>query len=143
MIYDKATLLALDPARSPDGSPASPVPIPREPEDLMQIPGFLVLAVLVVGSALGVILRRNPIHSALCSSWSTSPRWPRLYLMLQAQFLAFVQVIVYAGAIAVLFVFAIMVLDPRQGGDGPGPAARSQRLARRAPGRRCLLLAVL
>ena len=46
-----------------------------------------------------------------------------LYLMLGAEFLALAQIIVYAGAIMVLFVFAIMVLIPGKEETGPGSAA--------------------
>src|SRR6185295_18440050 len=94
--------------------------------DLMEIPGFVLLAVLVVGSALGVILLRNPIHSALFLTINLAGV-AALYLMLKAQFLALIQVIVYAGAIAVLFVFAIMVLIPGKEETGPDPL-RGQRL---------------
>jgi NADH-quinone oxidoreductase subunit J len=63
-----------------------------------------------VGSALLVITRRNPIYSALylilnffCLAG--------LYLILHAQFIAVIQILVYAGAIMVLFVFVIMLLN--------------------------------
>ena len=91
----------------------------------MQHGGFLFLALLVAGSALGVILMRNPIHAALFLTINLAGV-AALYLMLQAQFLALVQVIVYAGAIAVLFVFAIMVLIPGKEETGPDPL-RAQR----------------
>jgi NADH:ubiquinone oxidoreductase subunit 6 (subunit J) len=91
----------------------------------MQYAGFLFLAFLVGGSALGVILIRNPIHAALFLTVNLAGV-AALYLMLQAQFLALVQVIVYAGAIAVLFVFAIMVLIPGKEETGPDPL-RAQR----------------
>ena len=86
----------------------------------MSYAGFLLLAVVVGGSALGVILMRNPIHAALLLTVNLAGV-AALYLMLQAQFLALVQVIVYAGAIAVLFVFAIMVLIPGKEETGPDP----------------------
>ena len=89
----------------------------------MQYAGFLLLAVMVLGSALGVILMRNPIHAALLLTVNLAGV-AALYLMLQAQFLALVQVIVYAGAIAVLFVFAIMVLIPGKEETGPDPRRR-------------------
>ena len=86
---------------------------------------FLLFAFIVVGSALGVILFRNPIHAALFLTVNLAGV-AALYLTLQAQFLALVQVIVYAGAIAVLFVFAIMVLIPGKEETGPDPL-RAQR----------------
>ena len=92
----------------------------------MQYAGFVLLAVMVLGSALGVILMRNPIHAALLLTVNLAGV-AALYLMLQAQFLALVQVIVYAGAIAVLFVFAIMVLIPGKEETGPDPL-RGQRV---------------
>jgi NADH-quinone oxidoreductase subunit J len=94
----------------------------------MQYAGFLFLAFLVGGSALGVILIRNPIHAALFLTVNLAGV-AALYLMLQAQFLALVQVIVYAGAIAVLFVFAIMVLIPGKEETGPDPLRPQRWLA--------------
>jgi NADH-quinone oxidoreductase subunit J len=94
----------------------------------MQYGGFLFLAVLVLGSALGVILIRNPIHAALFLTINLAGV-AALYLLLQAQFLALVQVIVYAGAIAVLFVFAIMVLIPGKEETGPDPLIAQRWLA--------------
>ena len=94
----------------------------------MEIPGFVLLAALVVGSALGVILLRNPIHSALFLTINLAGV-AALYLMLKAQFLALIQVIVYAGAIAVLFVFAIMVLIPGKEETGPDPLHAQRWLA--------------
>jgi NADH:ubiquinone oxidoreductase subunit 6 (subunit J) len=91
----------------------------------MAYASFLLFAFLVVGSALGVILLRNPIHAALFLTVNLAGV-AALYLTLQAQFLALVQVIVYAGAIAVLFVFAIMVLIPGKEETGPDPL-RAQR----------------
>jgi NADH-quinone oxidoreductase subunit J len=94
----------------------------------MQYGGFLLLALMVGGSALGVILMRNPIHAALLLTVNLAGV-AALYLMLQAQFLALVQVIVYAGAIAVLFVFAIMVLIPGKEETGPDPLSGQRWLA--------------
>ena len=59
--------------------------------------------------ALGVVLRRNPVHAAL-SLVLTLFGVAVLFVLLQAEFLAAVQVIVYAGAIVVLFLFVIMLL---------------------------------
>jgi NADH-quinone oxidoreductase subunit J len=70
---------------------------------------FIVLAPLAVVSALGMVLTRNAIYSALllvvnffCLAG--------FYVLLEAQFVAAVQVIVYAGAIMVLFLFVLMLL---------------------------------
>ncbi|MBI4427848.1 MAG: NADH-quinone oxidoreductase subunit J [Ignavibacteriales bacterium] len=71
---------------------------------------FYALAVFAVLSALLVVTRRNPVMSALylivnffCLAG--------LYLTLHAQFIAVIQILVYAGAIMVLFVFVIMLLN--------------------------------
>ncbi|HSE04723.1 MAG TPA: NADH-quinone oxidoreductase subunit J, partial [Methylomirabilota bacterium] len=72
---------------------------------------FAVLALLAVGSAAGMLLRKNPIHGALFLAINLSSI-AALFLTMRAEFLAAVQIIIYAGAIAVLFVFAIMVLIP-------------------------------
>ena len=87
---------------------------------------FWILAAMAVGSAAGVVLRRNPIHSALFLVTHLATL-AALFLKMRAEFLAAAQVIVYAGAIAVLFVFAIMVLIPGREETGPD-ALRSQRL---------------
>jgi NADH-quinone oxidoreductase subunit J len=71
---------------------------------------FWMLAVMSVGSALVVITRKNAIYSALflvVCFFSIAG----LYVLLNAQFIAAVQVIVYAGAVMVLFLFAIMLLQ--------------------------------
>jgi NADH-quinone oxidoreductase subunit J len=71
---------------------------------------FLLFAAVALGAALMVVLQRNPVASALwlvlafCSLAG-------LYVLLHAPFLAAVQVIVYAGAIMVLFLFVIMLLN--------------------------------
>jgi NADH-quinone oxidoreductase subunit J len=91
----------------------------------MALVAFWVLAVLAVASAAGMVLRRNPIHAALFLVANLASV-AGLYLLLRAEFLAAVQVIVYAGAIAVLFVFAIMVLIPGKEETGPDPL-RAQR----------------
>ena len=89
---------------------------------------FVVLAVLVVGSAAGVLLKRNPIHAALFLVTNLASV-AALYLTLGAEFLAAAQIIVYAGAIAVLFVFAIMVLIPGKEETGPDPLRRQRVVA--------------
>ena len=71
---------------------------------------FLVLATLTIVSALTVVLHRNPVHSALALVM-TLFFLAVLFLGLDAQLVAFLQVIVYAGAIVVLFLFVIMLLN--------------------------------
>ena len=92
----------------------------------MQTAVFFAIAAIAVASALGLIVRRNPIHGALFLVVNLGSV-AAIYLMLNAQFLAAAQVIIYAGAIMVLFVFAIMVLIPGKEETGPDPR-RSVRL---------------
>jgi NADH-quinone oxidoreductase subunit J len=89
----------------------------------MTLLAFVFFAVLAVGSALGLVLRRNPIHGALFLVVNLGSI-AAFYLMLGAEFLAAAQVIVYAGAIMVLFIFAIMVLIPGKEETGPDPRRR-------------------
>lgn len=86
----------------------------------MQTAAFLVVAVIAVASSLGLVVKRNPIHGALFLVVNLGSV-AALYLLLNAPFLAVAQVIVYAGAIMVLFVFAIMVLIPGKEETGPDP----------------------
>jgi NADH-quinone oxidoreductase subunit J len=71
---------------------------------------FFVLAALAVFGALSLILQKHPIHSAL-SLIVVMIALAGLYLLLGAEFVAAVQIIVYGGAIMVLFVFVIMLLN--------------------------------
>ena len=89
---------------------------------------FAVIALIVVGSALGLVLKRNAIHGALFLVVNLGGI-AALYLTLGAEFLAAAQVIVYAGAIMVLFVFAIMVLIPGKEETGPDPRRRYRLFA--------------
>jgi NADH-quinone oxidoreductase subunit J len=71
---------------------------------------FFVLAALAVGGALSLIFQKHPIHSAL-SLIVVMVALAGLYLLLGAEFVAAAQIIVYGGAIMVLFVFVIMLLN--------------------------------
>src|ERR1700682_1405753 len=75
-----------------------------------QLVVFFVLAALAVGGALSLILQKHPIHSAL-SLIVVMVSLAGLYLMMGAEFVAAAQIIVYGGAIMVLFVFVIMLLN--------------------------------
>ena len=75
----------------------------------MELFVFVVAAAMSVVGALGVVLRRNPVHAAL-SLVLTLFGVAVLFVAQHAEFLAAVQVIVYAGAIVVLFLFVIMLL---------------------------------
>jgi NADH-quinone oxidoreductase subunit J len=70
---------------------------------------FIVCAGICIAGAMGVVFSRNPVHSAL-SLIATLFGVAVLFVAQDAQFLAAVQVIVYAGAIVVLFLFVIMLL---------------------------------
>jgi NADH-quinone oxidoreductase subunit J len=73
-------------------------------------PFFLVLAVATIASALVVILHKNPVYSAL-GLIGTLGLMAALFLGLDAHMVGFLQIIVYAGAIVVLFLFVIMLLN--------------------------------
>ncbi|MGC1484311.1 MAG: NADH-quinone oxidoreductase subunit J [Candidatus Acidiferrum sp.] len=75
-----------------------------------QLAIFFVLGALAVLGALSLILQRHPIHSAL-SLIVVMISLAGLYLLMGAEFVAAVQIIVYGGAIMVLFVFVIMLLN--------------------------------
>ncbi len=74
--------------------------------------GFIYLAAVIVACALKVITSRNPVHSALFML----PLFfhvAGIFVLLNAEFVAAVQILVYAGAILVLFLFVIMLLNVR------------------------------
>jgi NADH-quinone oxidoreductase subunit J len=74
---------------------------------------FLVGSLVAVGSAALVVSRKNPVHSVLfliVCLLSVA----LLFLLLGAQFIAVLQVIVYAGAIVVLFLFVVMLLNVKK-----------------------------
>jgi len=71
---------------------------------------FFLIAAVLVGAAVGVVTARNPVYSAvlLVLSFVTSAV---LWLLLEAEFLSIVLVLVYVGAVMVLFLFVVMMLD--------------------------------
>lgn len=74
---------------------------------------YYIFSVLTLSGALGTILTKNPMYSIIflvLTFFSLSG----IYILLNAQFLAVVNIIVYAGAIMVLFLFVIMFLNLRQ-----------------------------
>jgi len=75
---------------------------------------FYFFSALTVGSALGVVLNRNTVGAALCLLLSLLGT-AGLFVLLNAYLLAVLLVLVYAGAVAALFVFVVMLLD-MQGG---------------------------
>ena len=71
---------------------------------------FYAFSLVLVSAALGVVVTRNPVHSALClvlAFFSSAAIW----LLIEAEFLAIVLVLVYVGAVMVLFLFVVMMLD--------------------------------
>jgi NADH-quinone oxidoreductase subunit J len=71
---------------------------------------FYVFSAVLVASAVGVITSRNPVHSALFlvfAFFNSAVIW----MLLEAEFLAIVLVLVYVGAVMVLFLFVVMMLD--------------------------------
>lgn len=79
---------------------------------------FLIVALSTLGSALMVVTTRNLIHAAL---WLVSTLFAVavIYTLLNAGFLAVVQVVVYIGAIAILFIFAVMLTRKDLRDSGP------------------------
>ena len=71
---------------------------------------FFVVAALAVVSALGVVLNRNPVHGA-CALVAHLFMLAVFFVGLDAQLVGVLQVIVYAGAVVVLFLFVIMLLN--------------------------------
>jgi NADH-quinone oxidoreductase subunit J len=77
---------------------------------------FLLFAAIAVGAAINVLIQRHVLYSSL-SLIVLLTAMSGLFILLQAEFLAVINVIVYAGAIMVLFVFVIMLLNlPRDEG---------------------------
>ena len=79
----------------------------------MSVPVFLVLAALLVATALTVVTHPSPVYSA-CALVLTLFLLSVFFVGLDAQLVAALQVIVYAGAIVVLFLFVIMLLNLTQ-----------------------------
>src|SRR5437867_6163215 len=71
---------------------------------------FYLFAAIAVGASLLVIAQRNPVYSVLLLIASFGAL-SGLYVLLQAPFVAVIQIIVYAGAIMVLFLFVVMLLN--------------------------------
>ena len=82
----------------------------------MELLVFVIAAAVILTGAVGVIISPNPVHSALCLV-ATLFGIAVLFVAQDAHFLAAVQVIVYAGAIVVLFLFVIMLLGVDQSED--------------------------
>jgi NADH-quinone oxidoreductase subunit J len=77
---------------------------------MIQVFVFYLFAALVVGAGVMTIAARNPVHSVLWLIFAFFNS-AGLFLLIGAEFLAFLLVIVYVGAVAVLFLFVVMMLD--------------------------------
>lgn len=76
----------------------------------MDVIAFWILSVIVVSSAVFVIMARNPVHSVLWLIFAFFTA-AGLLVLIGAEFLAMLLVVVYVGAVAVLFLFVVMMLD--------------------------------
>src|ERR1700751_1055783 len=88
---------------------------------------FWILAVLAVGAALAMILVRRAVHCAIMLA-VVMLCLATMYAMLGAPFLAFVQIIVYTGAVLMLFLFVLMLIGISSA-DSVGETIKGQRLA--------------
>ena len=79
----------------------------------MEFGFFLFFAAIAIASALLVIIAKNPIHSAL-ALMVCLVQVAALFVLLGSPFLAAIQIFVYVGAVMVLFLFVIMMLDVRE-----------------------------
>ena len=79
----------------------------------VQIVSFVILGVMMIGSALGVVLLNNIVYSAFLLG-GLFASIAGLYLLLNADFVAAAQLLVYVGAVNVLILFAIMLVNKRQ-----------------------------
>src|SRR5512136_1287496 len=100
--------------------------------------GVLIpLAMLAILSALGVVVSRNPVRSAMCLV-ATLFVLAVMFVFLDAYMVAALQVLVYAGAIMVLFLFVIMLLNLQA--EPPEPARTAMRAVVVAVGAALVLL---
>ncbi len=89
--------------------------------------GFVILAIIALGGGIGVIVARQPVHSALFLIMNILAL-AIFYILLSAEFLAAAQVIVYAGAIMVLFLFVVTLLTAGKDDREPKENLAGQRL---------------
>ncbi|MEW5978734.1 MAG: NADH-quinone oxidoreductase subunit J [Acidobacteriota bacterium] len=74
---------------------------------------FFLLCAIAIGAAVNILVQRHPIYSAL-SLIVTLMSLAGIYIQMKAEFIAVMQIVVYAGAIMVLFVFVILLLNPAE-----------------------------
>lgn len=80
---------------------------------------FYIFAVLVLGAGLFVVLNRNPIYSVVGLVFAFM-NLAAMYFLLEAYFIGILQVLIYAGAIMVLFLFVVMLLNVQPDKPRPG-----------------------
>ncbi len=95
---------------------------------VLEVVLFFVMAVLALGGAVGIVLLRNPFFSVL-SLVAHLVALATLFLLLQSAFVAAAQVVVYAGAVMVLYVFVVAYI----GGGAASGAAPTDAVARLGP----------
>lgn len=91
---------------------------------------FAAFALTILGASAGAVLAKNPVRATFFLILSFLPT-AGVYIMLHAPFAGILQVLVYTGAILVLFTFVVMMINPR-----PGPSEEYERLAQENPWRR-------
>lgn len=105
--------------------------------------GFVILAVIAIAGAAGVVWARQPVHSALFLIGNIMAL-AIFYLVMSAEFLAAAQVIVYAGAIMVLFLFVVTLLTAgKEEGEPPEELSGQRGIALAASGLVGVALVVL
>jgi len=87
---------------------------------------FWVFAVPLVATALGVLLARSPVYAAM-NLVAAFFFMAGIYVLLTAHLIAFMQILVYAGAVMVLFLFVIMLLSLGDEALVPGPSKRAMQ----------------
>ena len=97
----------------------------------MDVCAFYIFAAIAVIASLGVVGQRNPMHSVMLLITSFGAL-AGLYVLLDAPFTAVTQIIIYAGAIMVLFLFVVMLLNVPREEPVPATAAGAARADRHA-----------
>jgi NADH-quinone oxidoreductase subunit J len=104
-----------------------PAPVPGDTVGIGEAVAFWILGPLALGGALAMVFARNAVHSALWLA-QTMLCLGALYMVQQAPFLGFVQIIVYTGAIMMLFLFVLMLVG-KESADSVVEVLRGQRVA--------------
>ena len=106
---------------------AVPLPVPADTVSLGETVVFWILGPLALAGGLGMVFARSAVHSALWLA-QTMLCLGALYMVQQAPFLGFVQIIVYTGAIMMLFLFVLMLVG-KESVDSVVEVLRGQRVA--------------